>query len=41
MVMSSVNNEESDIPGFILKSSETSNKKPGDASTKAFHCFID
>ena len=44
-VMSAINNEQTDIPGlpriFILKSSETSNKKTGYASTGAFHCFID
>ena len=45
MAMPSINNAQSDISGFswifIAKSSKTPDKKPGDAWTKPFHCFID
>ena len=45
MIMPSFNNAQSDLPGFpwifILESSKTSDKKPGEASTEDIHCFID
>ena len=44
MTVLSINIAQSDMPGFtwifILKSSETSDKKPDNASTEAFH-FVD